>query len=115
MSDYLINECQVAHIKDSGARTEFSTGAVRDIQEGKGRCDLLPLCELGAIFSDDILTHVGLFMCSHGEDKFELSEAFRLFCSDRWASVAHGVCADADNDDDDEKQCLEDCVFNLLD
>lgn len=35
------NECPT--IKDSGARTEFSTGAVRDIQEGKGRCDLLPL------------------------------------------------------------------------
>ena len=30
-------------IKDSGERKEFSTGAVRDIQEGKGRCDLLPL------------------------------------------------------------------------
>jgi hypothetical protein len=28
---------------DSGNRQEFSTGAVRDIQEGKGRCDLLPL------------------------------------------------------------------------
>ena len=30
-------------IKDSGSRTEFATGAVRDIQEGKGRCDLMPL------------------------------------------------------------------------
>ena len=30
-------------IKDSGDRTEFETGAVRDMQEGKGRCDLLPL------------------------------------------------------------------------
>lgn len=30
-------------IKDSGSRTEFETGAVRDIQKGKGRCDLLPL------------------------------------------------------------------------
>lgn len=29
-------------IKDSGTRREFDTGAVRDIQEGKGRCDLLP-------------------------------------------------------------------------
>lgn len=29
-------------IKDSGARREFETGAVRDIQEGKGRMDLLP-------------------------------------------------------------------------
>lgn len=32
-----------AVIADSGNRTEFSTGAVRDIQEGKGRCDLMPL------------------------------------------------------------------------
>lgn len=30
-------------IVDSGNRREFSSGAVRDIQEGKGRCDLLPL------------------------------------------------------------------------
>lgn len=29
-------------IKDSGNRTEFPSGAVRDIQEGKGRMDLLP-------------------------------------------------------------------------
>jgi len=30
-------------ILDSGDRTEFETGAVRDMREGKGRCDLLPL------------------------------------------------------------------------
>ena len=30
-------------IKDSGNRTEFETGAVRDIQQGKGRFDLMPL------------------------------------------------------------------------
>lgn len=39
-------------IKDSGNRTEFASGAVRDIQEGKGRCDLLPL-DVVAIFTDD--------------------------------------------------------------
>ncbi len=36
-------------ILDSGDRTEFESGAVRDMHEGKGRCDLLPLdavCEL---------------------------------------------------------------------
>ena len=33
----------MAEIKDSGNRTVFSTGSVRDIQEDKGRCDLLPL------------------------------------------------------------------------
>ena len=30
-------------IKDSGNRTEFETGVIRDIQAGKGRCDLMPL------------------------------------------------------------------------
>lgn len=31
------------HILDSGDRTEFETGAVRDMRKGKGRCDLMPL------------------------------------------------------------------------
>lgn len=44
-------------IKDSGERREFKTGAVRDIQKGKGRYDLIPWdavhelalhCEAGA-------------------------------------------------------------------
>ena len=30
-------------IKDSGDRTLFESGAVRDLRVGKGRCDLLPL------------------------------------------------------------------------
>lgn len=33
---------QRSAIKDSGNRTEFTTGAVRDMHEGKGRYDLLP-------------------------------------------------------------------------
>lgn len=37
-------------IKDSGSRKEFKTGAVRDIQEGKGRCDLLPLDVVAGFF-----------------------------------------------------------------
>lgn len=45
-------------ILDSGERTEFSTGAVRDMHAGKGRMDLLPWhgimevskhCEAGAL------------------------------------------------------------------
>jgi hypothetical protein len=51
----IIQECV---IKDSGERRQFDTGAVRDIQEGKGRMDLLPWaavmeiskhCEAGAL------------------------------------------------------------------
>lgn len=40
-------------IKDSGARREFATGAVRDIQVGKGRCDLMPMDILATAFSLD--------------------------------------------------------------
>ena len=39
-------------IKDSGDRTEFATGAVRDMREGKGRCDLMPLDIIAAFLSD---------------------------------------------------------------
>lgn len=39
-------------ILDSGNRREFETGAVRDIQEGKGRCDLLPLDVVAILFSE---------------------------------------------------------------
>lgn len=53
-------------IKDSGTRREFETGAVRDIQEGKGRCDLLPLDVVAWIIganveSDAVLEHIELF------------------------------------------------------
>lgn len=50
-------ESATPHILDSGNRRQFETGAVRDIQEGKGRMDLLPWtaimevskhCEAGA-------------------------------------------------------------------
>ena len=37
-------------ILDSGDRTEFETGAVRDMREGKGRCDLLPLGVVSKVY-----------------------------------------------------------------
>ncbi len=41
-------------IKDSGQRTEFSSGAVRDMQgEDKGRCDLMPLDVVSHLFFVD--------------------------------------------------------------
>lgn len=40
-------------IKDSGQRTQFQTGAVRDIQDGKGRCDLLPLDVVAILYEND--------------------------------------------------------------
>ena len=58
-------------IKDSGNRTEFESGAVRDIQEGKGRCDLLPLDVVCRIYSD-----------SGKKDEAEIFWAIRLFMND---------------------------------
>lgn len=40
------NKEEIMTIKDSGTRRQFDSGAVRDMQEGKGRCDLLPACAI---------------------------------------------------------------------
>ena len=49
-------------IRDSGNRREFETGAVRDIAEGKGRCDLLPLDVIADLLGDFILKCIHSFM-----------------------------------------------------
>ena len=36
-------------IKDSGDRTAFESGAVRDTKENQGRCDLIPLDILAGV------------------------------------------------------------------
>ncbi|MEA4831588.1 MAG: dATP/dGTP diphosphohydrolase domain-containing protein [Oscillospiraceae bacterium] len=48
-------------IIDSGNRRQFETGAVRDIQEGKGRCDLLPLDVIGDIIGSKELRWIEKF------------------------------------------------------
>lgn len=48
-------------VKDSGQRREFESGAVRDICEGKGRCDLLPLDIVAVCMGDPILSHINCF------------------------------------------------------
>ena len=50
-------------IKDSGQRREFETGAVRDMAEGKGRFDLMPLLDMGSCsMADGFVEAVGKFM-----------------------------------------------------
>lgn len=58
-------------ILDSGDRTQFESGAVRDMREGKGRCDLMPLevvanyiCECNDK-TDDILWAIREFQKSN--------------------------------------------------
>lgn len=48
-------------IVDSGHRREFETGAVRDICEGKGRCDLLPLDVVFEYLDAEALDHINAF------------------------------------------------------
>ena len=83
------------HILDSGARREFASGAVRDIQEGKGRCDLLPLAEIGDLiyFTDNnnskyytILQHLNYFVKTG--DKDAIYFAINMFCESRgWEPI----------------------------
>lgn len=68
------------NIKDSGARREFETGAVRDIQEGKGRCDLMPLYPIYTMLHDNILYCVDLFKKSG--DSSCLAEALCQFAEE---------------------------------
>ena len=50
-NENLLKKAEERHILDSGNRRAFESGAVRDIQEGKGRCDLLPLLQVSDFFS----------------------------------------------------------------
>lgn len=48
-------------ILDSGNRRQFETGAVRDICEGKGRCDLLPLEVVSHALNNPTFSYIYLF------------------------------------------------------
>ena len=53
-------------IHDSGSRREFPTGAVRDVSEGKGRCDLMPIAVVANLLDsltggDYILREIAAF------------------------------------------------------
>ena len=87
-------------ILDSGERREFDTGAVRDIAEGKGRMDLVPLKVVGLLIDceelkfiddyirtgsvDSLYTAIKCFMRNNFEDKYtaviELSKHFEAGC-----------------------------------
>ena len=73
-------------IKDSGNRREFDTGAVRDMAEGKGRCDLLPLDIVQGLIAPQketsfFLEHVSEFI--YGGNSESLQEAIYSFCLER--------------------------------
>lgn len=72
----------MSEIKDSGNRTEFGTGAVRDIQGDKGRVDLVPLGAIAPLFTPDIcsvLENISYFL-ETGNSKY-LRVSICGFCS----------------------------------
>lgn len=80
-------------ILDSGARREFSTGAVRDISDDKGRCDLLPLDIVAKLIMgvnepvDPILMNINSFVRTG--DYNELLLAINTFCHEHLGCKIH--------------------------
>lgn len=75
----------MAELKDSGARREFESGAVRDIQEGKGRCDLLPLDAVALLLNEDATTEGDSVLLAINDyvrfgNPQDLLRAVRYFC-----------------------------------
>ena len=92
-------------IKDSGHRREFDTGAVRDMQAGKGRMDLVPplaLLRLGRHFEagcikygdhnwrrgipinsfiDSALRHTLKYMAGETDEDHLVAAAWNLMCA----------------------------------
>ena len=75
------------HILDSGDRTQFESGAVRDMRVGKGRCDLMPLDVVAYFLRDGdgkpdyVLEDVYRFQES--DDISDLDKAIIHFCITR--------------------------------
>lgn len=64
----------MAKLKDSGDRRMFNSGAVRDMAEGKGRCDLLPLDVAAGLINavkDGVLLAIDMFKSTGNPDWLE--------------------------------------------
>lgn len=70
-------------IKDSGEKSYYETGAVRDFKEGKGRMDLIPLKEAAELLRDSIVMELAVYQ-ETGDNKY-LYNALRFF-SERYTS-----------------------------
>ena len=80
-----IRKDDIPAIKDSGDRTLFDTGAVRDMREGKGRCDLMPLEVVAEWLKDDVLGCIAQFKI-HGTITF-LYGALNYFCATAYPNM----------------------------
>lgn len=72
-------------LQDSGNRRAFESGAVRDICEGKGRCDLLPLDIVADIMDDEILCYIDQYV--RFGNKTSLVKAIKSFSEARYGTL----------------------------
>ena len=75
-------------IQDSGARRSFESGAVRDIAEGKGRCDLLPLGVIALQLDNIIFSHIEHYIRT-GDIK-NIFLAMEQFSTDNYDNIFTG-------------------------
>lgn len=90
-------------LKDSGNRTQFQTGAVRDMHQGKGRCDLLPpnaLLRLARHFETGSL--------KYGDRNWELGIPCHSFADSGMRHLFKFMAGDTDEDH------LIAAIWNLL-
>ena len=72
-------------IKDSGTRREFASGAVRDANDDKGRCDLLPLDVVGELCDDTVFANINEYIRTG--DRLSLVTAIKEFAIERYGDL----------------------------
>lgn len=81
-------------IKDSGDRTEFSTGAVRDYHpEEKGRMDLLPWNAIG-----DVSVHCAKGAAKYSEHNVDLGIPAHSLVDSGLRHLRKFICGEVDED-----------------
>ena len=90
-------------IKDSGDRTEFETGAKRDIQHGKGRMDLLPWYGIM-----EVSKHCEEGAEKYGEHNVDKGIPLHSLCDSAARHLAKFICGEIDEDH------LRAAAWNLL-
>ena len=80
-------------IKDSGERTEFSTGAVRDMKRGVGRMDLLPWYGIM-----EVSKHCEEGAEKYGEHNVDKGIPLHSLCDSAARHLAKFICGEIDED-----------------
>lgn len=93
-------------ILDSGNRREFETGAVRDIQEGKGRCDLLPFDIIADYYDSDSIRYMTTDVCT-SHRAFSVFTYIQTFVNSDNCNCLYDAIRCADIFEDDATMFLE--------